>query len=280
MGNRNLVATSEQERGPVSAPGGSPRFAGRAGSRLAAQRIGQDGGRRGGSPSVPVAVRTGVALWRSRWPTLPRLTRLQVAVHIAALIPLIVLIWDAWHNNLTVNPIQKATQRTGQPALVLLILTLSCTPLYTATGWRPVLKIRRTLGLYAFLYAAIHFSIYVAVDYRFDFGLIWLELAEKRYVLVGLAAFLILLSLAITSTRGWQRRLGKRWKRLHRLVYVAATLVVAHYMWVVKADIRKPLAWGVGLVILLLMRLVPFRRRISHLRGRVGNLPGVLRPKP
>lgn len=221
-----------------------------------------------------------VTLSQLRWPEWPRLTRLQVVVHVAALLPLILLVWDALHNNLTVNPIQKATQRTGQPALVLLILTLSCTPLYMVAGWRPALKLRRTLGLYAFLYAAVHFSIYVAVDYRFDFGLIWLELAEKRYVLVGLAAFLILLSLAITSTRGWQRRLGKRWKRLHRLVYLAAVLVVAHYLWVVKADIRKPLAWGMVLSVLLLLRWPPLRQRIGRLRARAGNLLGILCSKP
>ena len=184
-----------------------------------------------------------------------RLNRLQLGAYGLALLPLALLMIDTLGGRLSVNPIQEATLRTGKAALLVLLASLACTPLNTVFGWRGALKLRRGLGLIAFLYAAIHFIIFIAVDYGFDFSLIGLELAEKRYVLVGAAALLILLLLAVTSTRGWQRRLGKRWKRLHRWVYLAGVLVILHYAWVQKADIRQPALWGVVLALLLLLRL-------------------------
>ncbi|MCS7041035.1 MAG: ferric reductase-like transmembrane domain-containing protein, partial [Caldilineales bacterium] len=130
----------------------------------------------------------------------------------------------------------------------------------TWLGFRPALKVRRALGLYAFAYAALHFFIYLGVDYGFDLQLVGLELAEKRYVLVGFAAFLLLVPLAVTSTQGWQRRLGRRWKRLHKAVYPAAVLVMCHYIWVQKADIRQPLAFSAVLLLLFILRLPALRR--------------------
>ena len=200
---------------------------------------------------------------------LPRLTKFQLVVHILALVPLGLLIWDAVNGNLTFNPIQAATLRTGKTALVLLVLSLAATPINTVTGFRQALKVRRALGLYAFLYAAIHFYIYSGIDYGFDLDLIWLELAEKRFVLVGFAAFLILLPLALTSTKGWQRRLKKTWKRLHRWVYLAGILVIFHYVWVVKSDIREPLVWGAILGLLLILRIPAVRKKVVHWRGRL-----------
>jgi sulfoxide reductase heme-binding subunit YedZ len=199
-----------------------------------------------------------------------QLTHFQLAVHAAALAPLAVLVLAALMDNLTVNPIQAATLRTGKTAMVLLVLSLACTPANTVFGFRPALKVRRALGLYAFLYAAIHFAIFIGLDYGFDLRLVGLELAEKRYILVGAAALLILLPLAVTSTRGWQRRLGKAWKKLHRWVYLAGVLVIFHYIWVQKSDIREPIVWGAVLGVLLLLRVPAVRRRVARGRGAIG----------
>ncbi|MCB0237356.1 MAG: sulfoxide reductase heme-binding subunit YedZ, partial [Anaerolineae bacterium] len=179
----------------------------------------------------------------TRLPTF-RFTKFQIFVHIVALLPLVILIIDALRGNLTYNPIQAATLRTGKTAMILLVASLACTPVNTVFGFTPAIKVRRALGLYAFLYALVHFSIYVGVDYGFDLQLILLELSEKRYVLVGFAAFLILLPLAITSTKGWQRRMKKNWKKLHRWIYAAGILVMFHFIWVQKSDIRQPLIWA------------------------------------
>jgi len=188
---------------------------------------------------------------------------LSIVVHLGSLAPLAWLIWQFLHDQLTVNPIQALTLRTGKYALVLLVLSLACTPLSTFLGWRQVLRVRRALGLYAFLYVSLHFLIFVGLDYGLDWRLLREAIFEKRFALVGFLAFLLLLPLAITSTRGWMRRLGQAWKRLHRLVYVAALLAIVHYMWAVKADLREPLAYGAVVVVLLALRL-PFVRRLRR----------------
>lgn len=201
------------------------------------------------------------ALWRwTGWAAIS-----QGAVHLASLAPLAALIWDGLHDQLTANPIQAMTFRTGKTALVLLALSLACTPLSAVFGLRQAAKWRRPLGLYAFLYASLHFLIFLGLDYGLDFVLLREAIFEKRYALVGFAAFLLLLPLAITSTRGWMRRLGKRWKRLHRAVYLAGILVIVHYVWLVKADRREPLLWGAIVLFLLSLRLPAVRRRISDL---------------
>jgi methionine sulfoxide reductase heme-binding subunit len=194
-------------------------------------------------------------------------TPFQLFVHAAALAPLGLLIFDFFRDNLTVNPVQALTLRTGKYALTLLVLSLACTPLNTVFGFRPALKVRRALGLYAFMYAAIHFLIFVGLDYAFNPQLLREAIFEKRFALVGFAAFLILLPLAVTSTRGWMKRLGKNWKRLHRLVYLAGALVVVHYAWAVKSDIRQPLLFGGLVALLLFLRLPQVRRAASKTRG-------------
>jgi sulfoxide reductase heme-binding subunit YedZ len=191
---------------------------------------------------------------------------LRLATHAGALTPLALLLWDAAHRNLTANPIQAITYRTGDPALVLLVLSLACTPAGALTGWKHLVTLRRPLGLYAFFYAALHLAIFAGLDYGLDARLIWQAVAEKRYVIAGFSAFLLLLPLAATSTRGWQRRLGKRWKQLHRLVYLAAPLAVVHYLWLVKSDIRVPLAFGAVVAVLLVLRLPPVRRALAARR--------------
>lgn len=193
---------------------------------------------------------------------------LRLLTHVGALLPLAWLLWDAYAGNLSVNPIQDITFRTGKPAFVLLVLSLACTPIYIVSGWRGPIGVRRLLGLYSFFYASLHFLIFVGLDYGFDWTLIQEAIFEKRYALVGFAAWLVLLPLAITSTQGWMRRLGRRWKQLHRAAYGAGVLAVVHYLWLVKGDYRQPAAWGVLLALLLLVRVPPVRRAIVRLRTR------------
>jgi methionine sulfoxide reductase heme-binding subunit len=195
----------------------------------------------------------------------------QLLVHIGALLPLANLLWDAWANDLTFNPIQAATLRTGKTALILLILTLACTPLNTLFGFRPALKARRTLGLYTFLYVTIHFYIFIGLDYVFDPELIKGAIFEKRYALVGFSAYMILLPLAVTSFKWWQKKLGKNWKRLHRMIYLAGLLVIVHYVWLVKSDIRVPLAYGAIVVMLLFLRIPRVKKAAIGLRQRLQN---------
>lgn len=195
-------------------------------------------------------------------------TPLQYIVHLGSLIPLGILVWDFFTFNLTINPIQEATLRTGKTALILLVLSLACTPLNTLFGFRQAIKVRRPLGLYTFMYASIHLLIFVGVDYAFSWELIKEAIFEKRYALVGFSAFVIMLPMAITSTKGWKRRLGKNWKRLHNFVYLAGLLVIVHYIWLVKSDIREPLVYGGIVILLLLLRVPKIRRRVSFGKAR------------
>src|SRR3972149_2429890 len=161
------------------------------------------------------------------------------SIHIGAWLPLVVLIVDAIRNNLTFNPIQAATQRTGDTAIILLGLSLACSPLSTYLKWKTAIALRRPLGLYAFMYAAIHFWLFIGADYGYQLNLIVPEFLQKYYLWAGLPAFIILLALAATSFKWAMRRLGKRWKRLHRLIYLAALLVVLHLALVIKGDVLR-----------------------------------------
>ncbi len=195
--------------------------------------------------------------------------RILWLTHIGALTPLALLIWDFYTDNLTVNPIQDITFRTGKPALVLLVLCLAVTPLNTIFAWREIVPARKWLGLYAWGYVSIHFLIFIGLDYGFSWGLIYEAVFEKRYALVGFTALLILTPLAITSTKGWQKRLGKRWKRLHQLIYAAGLLGVFHYLWLVKSDVREPIAWGVVVLLLLVARIPRVRKALVGWRTRL-----------
>ncbi len=198
-----------------------------------------------------------------------RFSRLQILTHAAALLPLFILIWDGLHDQLTANPITEIEDRTGRIGLICLVLSLACTPLNTVFGFRQALKLRRSLGLYGFLYAGLHFLTYAALDFGFDFGLIAQDIVQQRYLLVGFIALLLLIPLALTSTRGWMKRLAMNWKRLHWLVYLAAPLVVLHFFWLVKADMREPLSYGVAVGALLILRIPPVRRFLSSVRYRL-----------
>jgi len=196
-----------------------------------------------------------------------RTQALRLAVHAAGLLPLALLVVDARLRHLTANPIQELTLRTGKFALIFLVASLAVTPLISACGWRRLAPARRTLGLYSFGYALLHGLTFAWLDYDFDLALIGAELAEKRYILAGFAAFCILVPLAVTSTRGWQRRLGPGWRQLHRWVYVAAPLVIAHFLWLVKSDRREPLAWGAVVLLLLALRRPAARRWLAARRS-------------
>ena len=213
--------------------------------------------------------------------SLPKWTKFQIIVNLAALVPFILLVVDWFRDNLTYNPIQALELRTGKYALVLLILTLACTPLNTIFGFRQALKVRRTLGLYSFFYVSLHFIIFVGLDYQFDFSLLKGAIFEKRFALVGFTAGIILLPLAFTSTRGWMKRLGKTWKKMHKFVYLAGILVIIHYMWVMKSDIRISLLYGAVLLILLLLRIPSVRRGASRVRQhrQIVSLRGYFRPE-
>ena len=194
---------------------------------------------------------------------------LRIAVHVGAWIPFGVMVWDALTNQLNAEPIRDITFRTGKTALVLLMLSLACTPANALFGFRSALKVRRTLGLYAFFYALAHAIMFVGVDYAFDLALLKEAILEKPYALVGASAFLILSALALTSTKGWMKRLGNRWTPLHRWVYLAALLVIVHFVWLVKLDVREPLTYGAIVVLLLLLRVRPIREWIRRLRSRI-----------
>jgi sulfoxide reductase heme-binding subunit YedZ len=198
----------------------------------------------------------------------PKFTKFQLLVHIGALIPLLLLIWDFYTENLTADPVQNVTFRTGKTALVLLVLTLAMTPINTVFGFRSVIKVRRALGLYAFLYVGLHFLTFTGLDYVFNLSLIYEAIFEKRYALVGFAAGLIMIPLALTSTKGWMKRLGKTWKRIHQFVYVAALLGALHYIWLVKSDIREPLIYAGVIIFLLVLRVPVVRKKVTRLRNQ------------
>ena len=194
---------------------------------------------------------------------------IPILLHIGALLPLIILAWDYAQGQLTANPIREIQLRTGRYTLVLLMLSLACTPIYNFTNFRLALRLRRPLGLYAFMYSCLHLLNFIGLDYGFDFSLLWEDIAEKRYIVAGFAAFLILLTLAVTSTKGWVKRLGRNWARLHRLIYAAGILVVLHYLWQVKVDFRAPLVYAVIVVLLLLLRIpIVGRKAAERLKWR------------
>ena len=194
-----------------------------------------------------------------------------LAVNIAAALPLLFLLRDFIQGNLGVDPINTINNATGRAAIALLLLSLAATPANTVFGFRRGLTVRKSLGLWAFVYASFHLLNFVGLDYGFDLQFLLQDaLLEKPYILAGLAALLILLPLAITSTRGWMRRLGRNWKRLHQFVYAASVLAVLHFLWQAKAAERwEPLLYGLALALLLFVRIPAVRHRIVALRTRL-----------
>ncbi len=191
-----------------------------------------------------------------------RIWQVKAVVWVLCLLPLALLVWDAFTDGLGAEPIEAITHRTGWWGLTLLLVTLAVTPVRRLTGLNRVIQLRRLLGLFAFFYVCLHFLTYL-FDQNFALGYIVEDVVERPYITVGFTAFLLLIPLAITSTKGMIRRLGKRWQQLHRLVYVAAALGVLHFLWLVKADVREPLLFGAALAVLLAFRL-PLLRKLSR----------------
>jgi sulfoxide reductase heme-binding subunit YedZ len=176
-----------------------------------------------------------------------------------ALLPALRLAYGLATDSLGPDPVEDLTHTSGDWALRLLLATLAITPL-RRLGLRALAPFRRTLGLLAFGYATLHLLVYVGLDQGLALDFIWEDVREHPYVMLGFAAFLCLVPLAVTSTRTWIRRLGRRWVELHRLAYVAAVAAVLHFLWLVKADLREPLCYAALLAALFAARLLPALR--------------------
>ena len=205
-----------------------------------------------------------------------RYTPLQIAVHVYAWSALIHIFFDMIMGNFSPNPIQELEQRTGRHAITLLVLSLACTPLNNLFGWRELIKRRRALGLYAFMYASIHVLIFLDLDYGLAWSLILRTIFEKPYIVVGVISFLMLIPLAFTSFDIWKARLKRNWKRIHQMVYFIAPLVVLHFAWSKKGDffrlegdIVRPLIYALVVAILLVFRIPQVRRALASLRDRI-----------
>jgi methionine sulfoxide reductase heme-binding subunit len=182
----------------------------------------------------------------------------------ACLLPLAYIGWKFKADKLGANPIRELEIETGLWTLRFLAITLSITPARRTFGWNWLVKYRRMLGLFTFFYACVHLSMWAGVDWFFAWGDMWKEIVKHKYILIGMLTWLILLPLAITSTKGWVRRLGKRWAKLHRLVYVAAITGTIHYLWAVKKDTFFPVVYLAVFCMLLGYRLVLARNGRSR----------------
>src|SRR6266446_7171418 len=215
---------------------------------------------------------------------------IKVGVFVVCLLPFAVLLWkffgatprdmSTWGVGLGANPIEKITHTTGDWTIRFLLITLSITPLRKLLSVPALIKFRRMLGLFAFFYACLHFTTYIWLDKFFNLHEMLVDVAKRKFITLGFTAFVLLIPLAATSTTGWIRRLGgKRWQALHRLIYFSAIAGVIHYVWLVKADIRKPLQYAFVLGILLTYRLVVWAlpkiraKKTAGLSGRRMELP-------
>ncbi|EGV18892.1 protein-methionine-sulfoxide reductase heme-binding subunit MsrQ [Thiocapsa marina] len=199
-----------------------------------------------------------------------RVRYVKPLVFMLCLMPFGLLIARGASGALGPNPVEAITHFTGDWTLRLLLATLAVTPLRRLTGHVWLVRYRRMLGLFTFFYAVLHFTTYLWLDRFFDLGAIAEDVLKRPYITVGFAAFVLMVPLAITSTQGWVRRLGRRWKTLHRAVYAIGVLGVLHYLWLVKADLLEPAIYGVILAVLLGLR-VPWgdlSRRLAARRRR------------
>jgi sulfoxide reductase heme-binding subunit YedZ len=189
-----------------------------------------------------------------------RLLLLKALVWFLGLAPTVWLVWRGFTDRLGANPIEQVQHRLGDTALITLLVALSITPVRRLTGWNDLAPLRRPVGLFAFYYLTVHFLWWGVVDQTLSLEFILVDLLERPYIMVGAGAWLLLVPLAVTSTKGWIRRLGRNWQRLHRLVYVSAGLGVLHFYWQVKADTYWPIVAASVLVGLMLLRIR--RRRV------------------
>ncbi|MGE5324325.1 MAG: sulfite oxidase heme-binding subunit YedZ [Actinomycetota bacterium] len=183
------------------------------------------------------------------------LRTMKVLVFLLCLCPLSVLTWKAFHQLLGANPVDVITRSTGKWTLVFLLVTLAVTPVRRLLRMPWLIRFRRMLGLYAFFYGSLHLMTYVWLDQFFDVHSMLHDIAKRKFITAGMTAFALMVPLAFTSTSGWIRRMGgKRWQKLHRLIYFSAAAGVVHFLWLVKADLSRPIAYGSVLAALLLFR--------------------------
>jgi methionine sulfoxide reductase heme-binding subunit len=214
--------------------------------------------------SSPILFRSGPLPW------------LEPAIVAGAIVPLAAIAMAAARGRLGANPVAEALNELGLLALVFLVASLACTPLKAITGWTWPIRVRKTLGLCAFFYAALHLSTYVGLDQLLDLRAIWKDVTERFFILVGMTAFVMLVPLALTSTAGSVKRLGfRRWKLLHRLAYVAAGLGVVHFVLRVKKDVTEPAIYGALLGALFAVRIGAWiRDRVSAASARAARRAG------
>ena len=187
----------------------------------------------------------------------------KLLMFLLCLVPLLLLMWDAVQQQLGANPVEALLHRSGDWSIRLLLITLVISPLRKLTGKGWLLRYRRMLGLYAFFYALLHFTVYLWLDRGLSWREISVDILERPYITLGFVAFLILLALAVTSTRGMMRRLGRHWTALHRWVYAAGLFGVIHFLWLVKADYREPGVYMAIFIILMLFRAESFKKRLQ-----------------
>jgi len=197
----------------------------------------------------------------------------KAVVFLASLAPVFWACWRAWNQDLTANPIEYITRYTGDWTLRFIVFTLAVTPLRKLLGLPDLIRFRRMIGLFAFFYGTLHFVTYIWLDKFFDLADMWKDVAKRPFITAGFTAFVLMLPLAVTSTKGWIRRMGgKRWQAVHRLVYFSGIAGVVHYYWLVKSDIRLPAMYGGFVGVLLLYRVAAFavkRRSVAASRTSV-----------
>ncbi len=196
---------------------------------------------------------------------------LRAATHIGSLLPLAWLVWQFFQNDLGSDPVREIILRTGKLTIIWLMLSLAVTPLNKLFGWKQIIPLRKPLGLYAFLYVSLHLLTFVWLDYGLNLKFIWDGIFEQPYVIVGFTAYLLLIPLAATSTKWAMRRLGKNWKRLHKLVYLIGALGILHFFWLVKVYDR-PIMYGSVMGLLLLTRVGPINRQLLRWRRSLQKL--------
>src|SRR5579864_6854594 len=203
---------------------------------------------------------------------------LKAPVFLLCLGPAFVLTWKGFHDGLGANPIDVITRTTGRWTLTFLLITLSVTPVRKLSGLTWLIRFRRMLGLFAFFYGSLHLMTYVWLDKFFDVHAMLHDIAKRRFITAGMTAWSLMLPLALTSTTGWIRRLGgKRWQKLHRLIYFSAMAGVIHFTWLVKADLRRPLTYGAILAVLLAFRIATWAIAKSRSRALAPEMTGAAR---
>lgn len=192
----------------------------------------------------------------------------KVLVFAACLAPVVWLAIRTLTGRLGINPVEDLELTTGIWALRFLVATLLVTPVRRVTGWNRIVQYRRMLGLFTFFYASVHFAIYIGVDQFFAFDFILKDVAKRPFITMGFTAFVLMIPLALTSTKGWIRRLGRRWQVLHRLVYVSAVCAAVHYLWKVKVMIGSPVYYAAAIGILLAFRLIWQLRSVKSMKAQ------------